>query len=119
MSTITWLHLSDLHLRGTETSVDRGTFGDMLLDIKARREEEGLDLGAAFFTGDVAFSSQVEQYNLAAEWFDDILEVCGLSRQRDRFFIVPGNRHIDRGVVNRTRGKLGAGCFYLPKCREW
>jgi len=26
MTTLTWLHLSDLHLRGTETSVDRARY---------------------------------------------------------------------------------------------
>jgi hypothetical protein len=67
MSTITWLHVSDLHLRGTETSVDRGTFTDMLSDIQAQCDKEGLNLDAVFFTGDIAFSSQIEQYNLAAE----------------------------------------------------
>ncbi|MBC8493123.1 MAG: metallophosphoesterase [Chloroflexi bacterium] len=104
MSTITWLHLSDLHLRGTETSVDRGTFNDMLSDIEERLEEEGLNLDAVFFTGDVAFSGQVEQYEQATERLDEILEACGLSGQRNRFFIVPGNHDVDRGEVNRTKG---------------
>jgi predicted MPP superfamily phosphohydrolase len=112
MSTIAWLHLSDLHLRGTETSVDRGTFNDMLLDIKARREEEGLDLDAVFFTGDVAFSGQVRQYEQATEKFDEILEACGLSGQRNRFFIVPGNHDVDREAVYRPD-------FVLPQYRTF
>ena len=100
MSTITWLHLSDLHLRGTETSVDRGILNDMLLDIRACQEEEDLELDAVFFTGDVAFSSQTDQYSLAAGWLDEILEACGLSGQRNRLFIVPGNHDVDRRAIH-------------------
>jgi predicted MPP superfamily phosphohydrolase len=112
MSTIMWLHLSDLHLRGTETSVDRGTFKDMLSDIEEHREEEGLDLDAVFFTGDVAFSAQIEQYEQAAKSFDEILDACGLSGQRNRFFIVPGNHDVDRKVVYEPG-------FILPQYRAF
>jgi calcineurin-like phosphoesterase family protein len=77
----------------------RRTFNDMLLDIKACREKEGLNLDAVFFTGDVVYSGQIEEYNSAAEWFDKILEACGLSGQRDRCFIVPGNHDVDRIAI--------------------
>jgi predicted phosphodiesterase len=102
MTTLSWLHLSDLHLRGTETSVDIGHFHDMLTDIQKEIKKEKLSLDAVFFTGDVAFSGQVEQYNRAAGWFDEILEACGLAGRRDRFFVVPGNHDVNRQEVNRA-----------------
>ena len=86
MTTFTWLHLSDLHLRGNETSVDRGRFEDMLSDIRDQQEETGLKPDAVFFTGDIAFSGQQEQYDLAGSWFDRILEICHSAGQRNRFF---------------------------------
>jgi predicted phosphodiesterase len=63
-------------------------------------------LDAVFFTGDVVFSSQIEQYSLATKWFEKILDACDLSGQRNKFFIVPGNHDVDRGVVNRTKRTL-------------
>jgi predicted MPP superfamily phosphohydrolase len=99
MSTIAWLHLSDLHLRGKETSVQREIFGKMLADIKTQLKKEELNLDAVFFTGDVAFSGQGEQYTQAIGWFDEVLEACGLAGQRNRFFIVPGNHDVNRNAV--------------------
>jgi predicted phosphodiesterase len=101
MTTFTWLHLSDLHLCGKETSVDRGRFENMLLDIKTQQEGTGLKPDAVFFTGDIAFSGQQEQYDLAGSWFDKILEICHLSGQRDKFFFVPGNHDVSRSVVEK------------------
>jgi predicted phosphodiesterase len=101
MTTFTWLHLSDLHLRGNETSVDRGRFEDMLFDINVQQEEIGLQPDAVFFTGDIAFSGQKDQYDQASKWLDKVLEACGLQGRRDRMFIVPGNHDVDRGEVTR------------------
>lgn len=36
MSIITWLHLSDLHFRGTEGTIDRLFFDKMLEDIQGQ-----------------------------------------------------------------------------------
>ena len=102
MSTFSWLHISDLHLRGTETSVHRGAFSEMLSNIQQCREDEGLALDAVFLTGDIAFSGQVEQYHLAIEWIDRILDACGLPGQRNRLLIVPGNHDVNKDEVERA-----------------
>jgi predicted MPP superfamily phosphohydrolase len=112
MSTIKWLHLSDLHLRGTEGTVDRVLFDNMLGDIREQLDSEDPDLDAVFFTGDVAFSGQIEQYEQAAKRFDEILDVCGLSGQRNRLFIVPGNHDVDRKVVYKPD-------FVLPQYKTF
>ena len=102
MTAFTWLHLSDLHLRGSESSVELGHFDDMLGDIAAQIAKEHLSIDAVFFTGDVAFSGQAEQYNKAIRWLDRILDLCGLSGRRDRLCIVPGNHDVNRQEVNRA-----------------
>lgn len=102
MNTITWLHLSDLHVCG-EDPADRDDFDNILADIRITRSKRALNPDAIFFTGDVAFSGQKEQYDLACKWFDDILDACGLPGQRDRLFVVPGNHDINREVVQRTK----------------
>ena len=96
MTTFTWLHLSDLHFRGTETAVDRKLFHDMLSDISTCRAEEGMNPDVVFFTGDISSSGQKEQYDQVGKWLDEILDVCGLSGQRQRLFVVPGNHDVNR-----------------------
>jgi 3',5'-cyclic AMP phosphodiesterase CpdA len=101
MTTLTWLHLSDLHFRGAETSVDRARFESMLLDMKECCSAECLELDAVFFTGDVVFSGQKEQYDGVGKWLDEILDVCGMTGRRDKLFIVPGNHDVDRTTVEQ------------------
>jgi 3',5'-cyclic AMP phosphodiesterase CpdA len=99
MSTITWLHLSDLHIQGTEGIRDRVLFDKMLSDIQTCLEEENLELDAVFFTGDLAFSGQQEEYTPATEMLDEILDKCGLTGRREKLFIVPGNHDVDWSAV--------------------
>jgi len=65
------------------------------LDVGSRK----LELDAVFFTGDLTFSGQVEQYKLATKMLDEVLDACGLATQRDKVFIVPGNHDVDRGAI--------------------
>ena len=102
MSTLTWLHLSDLHLRGNETSVESAHLDSMLADIQALRTEEDLQVDAVFFSGDLAFSGKRHEYEQVVPWLDSVLDAAGLSGQRDRLFVVPGNHDIDRDVINRS-----------------
>jgi len=66
MTTLTWLHLSDLHVRGMETSLDRLLFDKMLRDIQEQIQNNKLKPDAIFFTGDLAFSGKQDQFRLAA-----------------------------------------------------
>jgi 3',5'-cyclic AMP phosphodiesterase CpdA len=105
MTWFSWLHLSDTHFRRELTPEQEAIFADMLNDIRARREEEGLDIDAVFFTGDLSFSAQPEEYQLAMQWLDRILQACDLAGQRERLFIVPGNHDVDWGVTRQTERK--------------
>jgi 3',5'-cyclic AMP phosphodiesterase CpdA len=102
MTAFTWLHLSDLHLLGNESTVESGHLDDMLGDIAAQIAKEHLSIDAVFFTGDVTFSGQKEQYDKAISWLDAALNICGLKGRRDRLYIVPGNHDVNRYEVNRA-----------------
>jgi len=103
MSTLTWLHLSDLHLDGKENAVHRAAFKKMIADIKRRRETESLDVDVVFFTGDLAKEGKREEYDQAGQWLDEVLDACGLAKQRARLFIVPGNHDVYRWEVERAK----------------
>ena len=103
---LTWLHLSDLHLTEAASSKDRAHFDRLLDDIRTICRSETFWPDVVFFTGDVAFSAQRSQYELAAQWFDEVLEACSLTNRRDRLFVIPGNHDVDRNIVNRSHMSL-------------
>lgn len=91
-SRVTWLHLSDFHLRvktGWEHDVVLET---MLKDIRSRYgHQQAPDL--VFMTGDVAFSGKEEEYKLAEEFIGKLRAEIQLPE--GRLFLVPGNHDID------------------------
>ncbi len=99
MSTITWLHLSDLHFKDTPTYRYEAdiVLQALLRDVRKRMKDD--DLGPDFIavTGDIAFRGHSDEYALARRFFDDLLVATGLDKSR--LFVVPGNHDIDRRVI--------------------
>jgi hypothetical protein len=106
MPTLTWLHLSDLHFRGgelhtwNEDVVLRGLLGDV-----RERLAEGLTPDLVLVTGDLAFGGAAEEYRLVAGFFDELLAVTALPKER--LFPVPGNHDVDRARIGVTARLLG------------
>ncbi len=94
-SALTWLHISDLHLR------DRGRYDQevilraLVASVKQFREE-GRVPDLIVVTGDIAHSGKAEEYLQATLFFDDLLAAAGLDKRR--LFVVPGNHDVDRTV---------------------
>lgn len=110
MSKVTWLHLSDLHFRSGSGSEEFNR--EIVLRALWEDIEEQIDRGIRpdfiFFTGDVAYSGQQKEYELAQErFFKPLLEITGLSK--DRLLIVPGNHDVDWGQMDpiTTSGMAG------------
>jgi HEAT repeat protein len=100
MDTITWLHLSDLHFRARE---DRGwdegiVLAALLHDVTERIDLDGLQPDFTVVSGDIAFSGKAPEYDLAGTFFDELLQITRLGK--DRLFIVPGNHDVDRSLVS-------------------
>ena len=98
MSTIAWLHLSDLHFQEGDQFNRQVVLSALLADI-GQLVSEGLRPDFVVFTGDVAYHGWASEYQLAVEhFFDPLLEVVDLPRER--LFIVPGNHDVNWGVLN-------------------
>jgi predicted phosphodiesterase len=99
MTTLSWLHLSDWHQRGTE--FDRDVVRNRLLDDLSRRTEIASELATirlVIFSGDLAFAGQEQEYEAARNHLlEPVRERLGL--KRSDFFFVPGNHDIDRAHV--------------------
>lgn len=93
---LSWLHLADLQIGGQNTSL-----GPLLNDIEAQMKATETRPDFIAVTGDIAFSGQQKQYQVAMQFFDVLLERVGLGK--DRLFIVPGNHDVDRHVMSNTK----------------
>jgi len=94
-NTIKILHLSDLHANIKEKDEIRRRIKTLLNDVES--ECRGTDV--VVFTGDVAFSGQSEEYELAKELlFEPIISRFHVSRQS--ILVVPGNHDVDRGIID-------------------
>ena len=97
---LTWLHLSDLHIRSPFEVSDHvlweNSFVKLVGDIESCVEEFELAVDAVFFTGDITFSGAPREFERAEQVLDRILEAAGLPGQRSKLYTVPGNHDADR-----------------------
>ena len=108
MSTITWLHISDLHFRADKLEEwnEDVVLRELLADVRKRVESDGLRPDFVAVTGDIAFSGAAKEYLPAQRFLDELLSVTHLSKES--LLLVPGNHDVDRDLI--TQGaKLIAG----------
>ena len=100
-ATLTWLHLSDLHFRKSQAYDENVVLKALLRDLV----EQQVRPDFIAVSGDIAFSGQLAEYDLARRFFDDLLQTTDLGK--DRLFLVPGNHDIDRGLISTGAQAIG------------
>ena len=103
---VTWLHISDLHLRGGD-SYDRDVVLRALVASVGKFRESGRKPDLIFTTGDVAHGGKEEEYKLATTFLDALLKAAGL--QRRHLLVVPGNHDVDRHLCSGLARSLESG----------
>jgi formylglycine-generating enzyme required for sulfatase activity len=108
MKTVTWLHLSDLHFRASEQKRwdENIVLRALLVDLRERMSSDDLYPDLILVSGDIAFSGKPEEYALARQFFDGLLETSDLPKER--LFIVPGNHDVDRTTITRGAATIAA-----------
>ncbi len=99
MSTLSWLHLSDLHFKKAAQWDENIVLRALLVDVREQIKTKGLQLAFVALTGDIAFQSISDEYDLARQFFDDLLKETGLSK--DKLIIAPGNHDVNHGLISR------------------
>jgi predicted phosphodiesterase len=92
---ITWLHLSDFHIRGGDP-YDRDVVLRALIKSVGDFRERGRIPDLIFATGDIAFSGKPTEYAIATTFFDDLLKAARLDKRH--LYIIPGNHDVDRDL---------------------
>lgn len=87
------LHLSDLHISSKEDKDYQMLRNNIIKYIK----ENNVEIDVIAFTGDIIDRNDIEAYSRAIAFFDELLVVCNLSK--DRLLIVPGNHDMERSPV--------------------
>jgi predicted phosphodiesterase len=97
------LQLSDIHFTtrvGEETSIHSDVRRELVADVQVLRDRVGQPVQAVAVTGDIAFSGKRGEYELAAQWLDQIIDVCGCSHTA--VLTVPGNHDVDRDRIRMS-----------------
>jgi predicted MPP superfamily phosphohydrolase len=84
--TISWLHVSDFHIRSGDP-YDRDVVLRALIESVKQNRKNGLAPDLIFATGDIANSGKAPEYEIATRFFDKLIEAAGLQRQN--LFVVP------------------------------
>jgi UDP-2,3-diacylglucosamine pyrophosphatase LpxH len=112
MSTITWLHLSDLHFLASQTYDSNIVLKALLRDISERIRDDDLRPDFIIVSGDIAFAGRPEEYVLAQQFFDELLKTTTLPK--NCLFLVPGNHDVDRSAIST----LAAGATAILNFRD-
>ena len=90
---ISWLHVSDIHMRATDVWSQDVVLQSICDKIVVQRNQ-GLALDFILVTGDLAFSGQANEYELVTEFLNVLSDASGVARKY--VFSIPGNHDIER-----------------------
>lgn len=91
---ISWVHLSDLHF-GKEKPAQKLYYRQLLHHISERIQNKGAP-DFVFITGDIAYTGEKHEYDMAAEEFLFPLSTLISDISFSRIFIIPGNHDVSR-----------------------
>jgi predicted phosphodiesterase len=94
------LHLSDIHfskLSGGVYDLDEDLRHELELDAVRMREKLG-EVDAVLVTGDIAYSGQQREYEVANEWLRRLTEAVGC--EMHKVWVTPGNHDVTLAAAN-------------------
>jgi tetratricopeptide (TPR) repeat protein/predicted phosphodiesterase len=76
----------------------------------------GRQADVVFATGDIAFSGQSAEYEVAGRFFDELLDAAGLERRH--LLVIPGNHDVDRsrgvGLARTLTSREESDAYFGP-----
>lgn len=105
MSSLVFLHLSDIHFQrnaGSTYDPYAGLRNELELDIKTFAAQNFELVNGILITGDIAYSGDPIEYGYAQTWIEKIAGFLNLIPGED-VFVIPGNHDIQRDAVRKSK----------------
>lgn len=102
---LTWLHISDVHFETADSGTRRNYWAQdkvketFIRDLPELLREEHLEPDIVFLTGDVAFSGDRKEYDIAVKFLDELRQ--RLPKPNVPIMLIPGNHDVCRSVAER------------------
>lgn len=115
MSQIKWLHISDVHFKGSQPYGQDVVTNALLTSLPTLMRRHG-ELDAIFVTGDIADVGASSEYVQATTFFDSLLEITKLGKER--LYVVPGNHDVSRmsekGLIRTLNSEQNSASYFEP-----
>lgn len=103
-----FVHLSDIHFGqerdGGTDAVNSDAKMRLIEDARVQVAKTGGNADGVIVTGDIAYSGQVHQYEMAAHWLANLTNAIGCDRTDVQ--LVPGNHDVDRDKITTTMDSI-------------
>ncbi len=100
MSKISFIHLSDIHFVKSSNNpddIDKDLRNAILVDLKTNAKSILDNVVGILVTGDVAFSGNDDEYNIAKDYLNEICEIFNI--KPSDVYCVPGNHDVNQNVI--------------------
>ncbi|MCW8139121.1 MAG: metallophosphoesterase [Planctomycetota bacterium] len=102
---LTFLHLSDIHLREEELNssvdLDQDLRREVVLDVMNEVLPTVRRIDGVLVTGDIAFAGKASEFTSAVDWLASLCDQVGCPR--DAVWAVPGNHDADRSAIKKSQ----------------
>ena len=94
---ISWLHISDLHIREDDRYNRDIVLSSLLNDIRKLKDSSVLKADFICITGDLVYAGKEHEFTLADAFVGELCESSGIHPSNT--FLVPGNHEIERSSI--------------------
>ena len=109
---ISFIHVSDIHFNrdsGDDFDDNNDLRNEMIRDIEKNAKKELKNVKGILVCGDIAYSGQEAEYDIADNFLKNILNIFDLS-EKD-IYCVPGNHDIDQNISKQSISVYNAQKF--------
>lgn len=103
MSQLSFIHLSDIHFvksSNDPSDIDKDLREAIINDLEINGRENLKNVVGILVTGDIAFSGNKKEYEIAKEYLNRVCNVLHINPSN--VYCVPGNHDVNQSVVNSS-----------------
>lgn len=101
LTQLSFIHLSDIHFvksSNDPSDIDKDLREAIIMDLEINGRENLINVAGILVTGDIAFSGNRKEYEIAKEYLNRVCDVFHINPSD--VYCVPGNHDVNQAVVN-------------------